>query len=131
MLVHTQNFLLGGITKMKTEQEQIEEMMLAVPQKIVAYDSNPKGQHLYGEQRSQIAEELIKAGYGDVSEYKAEIERLTHIIEYCENEELVKSKVKQAQINVLNKIKEKCSYTFTGKKLIAESDIDELIKEIE
>ena len=60
----------------KTEQEQIEAMKLTIPQTIVAYDMNPQGQHLYGEQRLQIAEELIKAGYGDVSEYKAEIERL-------------------------------------------------------
>lgn len=48
---------------MKTKQEQINEMMLAVPQTIVAYDANPKGQHLYGEQRRQIAEALYEAGY--------------------------------------------------------------------
>ena len=47
---------------MKTKQEQIEEMMLDVPQTIVAYDANPKGQHLYGEQRLQIAEALYNAG---------------------------------------------------------------------
>lgn len=46
-----------------TEQEQIEEMMLDIPQTIVAYDANPKGQHLYGEQRLQIAEALYNAGY--------------------------------------------------------------------
>lgn len=61
---------------MKTKQEQIEKMMLDVPQTIAAYDANPKGQHLYGEQRLQIAEILYDKGYGDVSEYKAEIERL-------------------------------------------------------
>lgn len=61
---------------MKTKQEQIEKMMRDVPQTIVAYDANPKGQHLYGEQRLQIAEILYDKGYGDVSEYKAEIERL-------------------------------------------------------
>ena len=33
-----------------TKQEQINEMLLYVPQTIVAYDANPKGQHLYGEQ---------------------------------------------------------------------------------
>lgn len=46
-----------------TKQEQIEEMLLAVPQTIVAYDGNPKGQHLYVEQRRQIAEALYEAGY--------------------------------------------------------------------
>lgn len=61
---------------MKTKQEQIEEMMLDVPQTIVAYDANPKGQHLYGEQRLQIAEVLYDKGYGKVSEYKAEREML-------------------------------------------------------
>lgn len=40
------------------KEQQIEEMMLAVPQKIVAFDMNPKGQHLYGEQRKEIAEAL-------------------------------------------------------------------------
>lgn len=43
--------------------KEIEEMMLTVPQKIVAYDGNPAGQHLYGEQRQQIAETLYNAGY--------------------------------------------------------------------
>lgn len=48
---------------MRTKQEQIEKMMLDVPQTIVSYDANPKGQHLYGEQRLQIAEALYNAGY--------------------------------------------------------------------
>ena len=43
--------------------KEIEEMMLTVPQKIVAYDGNPAGQHLYGEQRQEIAEALYNAGY--------------------------------------------------------------------
>lgn len=51
---------------MKTKQEQINEMVLAVPQTIVAYDANPKGQRLYGEQRQQIAEALYNAGYRKV-----------------------------------------------------------------
>lgn len=46
-----------------TKQEQINEMLLYVPQTIVAYDANPKGQHLYGEQRQQIAKALYDAGY--------------------------------------------------------------------
>ena len=43
--------------------EEVEEMMLTIPQKIIAYDMNPKGQHLYGEQRQEIAEVLYNAGY--------------------------------------------------------------------
>lgn len=61
---------------MKTKQEQIEAMMLEIPQTIVAYNGDPKGQHLYGEQRLQIAEVLVENGYGDVTKYKAEINRL-------------------------------------------------------
>ena len=61
---------------MKTKQEQIEAMMLEIPQTIVAYNMDPKGQQLYGEQRLQIAEKLVENGYGDVTEYKAEINRL-------------------------------------------------------
>ena len=44
------------------KKQQIEEMLLDVPQKIVAYDGNPAGQHLYGEQRQEIAEALYNAG---------------------------------------------------------------------
>jgi hypothetical protein len=51
---------------MSDKEKQIEEMMLTVPQKIVAYDGNPAGQHLYGEQRQEIAEALYNAGYRKV-----------------------------------------------------------------
>lgn len=46
-----------------SKEQQIKEMLLDVPQKIVAYDGNPAGQHLYGEQRQEIAEALYNAGY--------------------------------------------------------------------
>ena len=55
------------------KEQEIKEMMLDIPQKIVAYDGNPTGQHLYGEQRQQIAEALYKAGYRKIDT----IERLT------------------------------------------------------
>ena len=50
------------------KEQQIEEMLLDVPQKIVAYDGNPAGQHLYGEQRQEIAEALYNAGYRKIDE---------------------------------------------------------------
>lgn len=50
------------------KEQQIKQMMLDVPQKIVAYDGNPTGQHLYGEQRYQIAEALYNAGYRKINE---------------------------------------------------------------
>lgn len=53
---------------METKQEQINEMLLYVPQTIVAYDANPKGQHLYGEQRRQIAVALYDVGYRKIDE---------------------------------------------------------------
>lgn len=54
---------------------------------------------------NDIAVALVKEGYGDV---------------------------KQAQIDVLNKLKERAiGYTFLGEKLATETDIDELIKEVQ
>lgn len=54
---------------------------------------------------NNIAVALVKEGYGDV---------------------------KQAQIDVLNKLKERAiGYTFLGEKLATETDIDELIKEVQ
>lgn len=47
---------------------EIREMILTVPQKIVAYDSNPAGQYLYCEQRQEIAEALYNAGYRKIDE---------------------------------------------------------------
>lgn len=123
---------------MKTKQKQIEKIMLDIPQTIVAYDANPKGQHLYGEQRLQIAEILYDKGYGKVSEHKAEIDRLK-----AENEQLeedidmitkeqkddCKFDIKQAKIDVLNKAKEKLNsapngWAYTGY-------IDDLIEEVQ
>lgn len=45
------------------KEQEIKEIMLDIPQKIIAYDGNPAGQHLYGEQRQQIAEAIYKADY--------------------------------------------------------------------
>lgn len=124
---------------MKTKQEQIEKMMLDVPQTIAAYDANPRGQHLYGEQRLQIAEILYDKGYGKVSEYKAEIDRLKaendtnmQYIRMMGIQSRIKTsneQVKQAQIDILNKAKEKLDsapngWAYTGY-------IDDLIEEVE
>ena len=68
-----------------TRQEQINEMLLCVPQTIVAYDANPKGQHLYAEQRQQIAEVLYNAGYRKIRErgetLEEQIKHLNTIVE--------------------------------------------------
>ena len=129
---------------MKTEQEQIKEMMLDVPQTVGGYEANPQGQHLYGEQRLQIAEILCDKGYGRIGEYKSEIERLeaefkqlqtnAEILAWGvrdlnhENYELTK-KVKQAKIDVLNKAKERLDSAPNGWAYT--TYIDELIEEVE
>lgn len=63
-----------------TKKEQIKEMMLTVPQKIVAYDGNPAGQHLYGEQRQEIAEALYNVGYRKLPEDSVVLSREEHEI---------------------------------------------------
>ena len=60
--------------------EEIEEMMLTVPQKIVAYDGNHAVQHLYREQRQEIAEALYNAGYRKIE--NANGHNLPHEIDY-------------------------------------------------
>ena len=65
------------------------------------------------------ADELIKRGYGDVSEYKAEIERL-------------KEEVKQAKIDVLNELKTHSYYDDNYMEgYVFVSDIDDLINEVQ
>lgn len=77
-----------------TQQEQIAEMWKSIPQTIIAYDMNPKGQHLYGEQREYIAKALYDAGYrkvlfdtengyGNIKQAQTDV--INTIVEYCEN----------------------------------------------
>lgn len=108
---------------MKTEQEQIE----AIYNLIIS--------HLFEDTVYSLAEQIHEAGYGDVSEYKAEIERLKDdyaklqeqfaqyqmasdkeiIAQKKEAEQLFESNMKavleiekkQAQNDVLNKAKER------------------------
>lgn len=139
-----------------TRQEQINEMLLYVPQTIVAYDANPKGQHLYGEQRLQIAEVLYKAGYRKIREtddaLEEQIKHLNTIVERLD--ELLGKGIndyimgidgvdgikdmweRSAVMEFAEKLK-KYSYTdncFTDDKwhrYVLVSDIDELLKEYE
>ena len=141
---------------MMTRQEQINEMLLYVPQTIVAYDANPKGQHLYGEQRQQIAEVLYKAGYRKIREtddtLEEQIKHLNTIVERLDEllgkgindyimgidgvEGLKDMWERSAVMEFAEKLK-KYSYTdncFTDGKwhrYVLVSDIDELIKEYE
>ena len=94
---------------MKTEQEQIEQIEKVLKDSVADYKHLKKKGVCYC-----YAETLIDHGYGDVSEYKAEIERLRTTLGQCNTElnsalESLKSqcreigelraKVKQAQID--------------------------------
>ena len=140
---------------MKTEQEQIEKMArimcgycstdgkCAVSKNLREPDvcANVDTEHcLYKE----YAERLFENGcYGNVSEYKAEIERLkSEIIKQDQviierNFELVEleDKVKQAKIDILNFLKDGYEVDISTSNdcdmVVRVDDIDELIKEIE
>lgn len=153
---------------MKTEQEQIEKMArsmcgycstdgrCAVSKNGREPDicANVDTQHcLYKE----YAERLIESGYGKVSEYEAEIERLrTTLGQYntelnsaleslksqCREIGELKAKVKQAQIDILNKAKEKfnaisrelgndCDLCGVSAVCSCRCEIDKLIKEVQ
>lgn len=104
---------------MKTEQEQIEQIEKVLKDSVADYKHLKKKGACYC-----YAETLIDKGYGDVSEYKTEIERLKDEIIYLERKiairdnalkdsdkaiEMLEDKqdtiVKQAQIDILNKAK--------------------------
>ena len=111
-------------------EEQIEEMLLDVPQKIVAYDGNPAGQHLYGEQRQEIAEALYNAGYRKVSGSETELQEL-NIKYYNEAKDLRR---KLADIEAENKrLSEKLGQILlsidTVKEMNAMCNIDEQRKQ--
>ena len=141
---------------MKTEQEQIEKMArsmcgycstdgkCAVSKNGREPDicANVDTQHcLYKE----YAERLIESGYGDVSEYKAEIERLQDKCEELRNEKWdaqddldcycdeMPNKIKQAKIDVLNELKTRHDYAIKnmGYPWDISQQIDELIEEVE
>ena len=104
-----------------SKEQQIEEMMLTVPQKIVAYDGNPAGQHLYGEQRKQIAEALYNAGYRKIDENCAVI---------------TKDELKQYKAQAVKEFAEKVKMAFFYEfdeiiPSIMSDKIDELLKEYE
>lgn len=99
---------------MKTEFERISEIMYTLLEHQPVID-------VPYEKINDIAVALVKEGYGKTSEYKAEIERLRTTLGQC-NAELnsaleslksqcreigeLKAGVKQAQIDILNKLKD-------------------------
>ena len=128
---------------MKTEIDRISEIM----KMLLAHE--PIIDVPY-EQLNDIAIALGQEGYGDVSEYKAEIEDLKDEIIYLERKiairdnalkdrdkaiEMLEGKqdtiVKQAQIDVLNKVKNCRDATDSDCYPYLERIVNKLIKEIE
>lgn len=129
------------------KEQKIEEIMLTIPQKIVAYDGNPKGQHLYGEQRRQIAEALYNAGYRKTftSDFASDTQKAyKEGYEKGFNAKLTSDFIKYAQKQAVKEFAEKLQkelpcrdYTFNGiiySMILASSVkyvIDKLLKEYE
>ena len=116
---------------MKTKQEQIKEIMetLLAHQPIidVPYDKI-----------NDIAVALVKDGYGKISEYTAEIERLkaenyelTKKLEARLTCDFVKTAQKQAQIDVLKKIKNCREATDSDCYPYLEHIVNKVIKEVQ
>lgn len=139
---------------MKTEQEQIEQIEKVLKDSAADYKHLKKKGVCYC-----YAENLVAYGYGDVTEYKAEIEQLKNAnseltdnlvfykvksyklesrIDALKIEIKHKQEVKQAQTDVLNELKNKTHNYYpsidsycTSQHVVLVRDIDELIKEIE
>ena len=112
-----------------TDKEQIKELMLEVPQTIIAYDGNPKGQHLYSEQREQIAEALYNAGYRKVS--KEAQEMVSNALVYSKRLKIEKSAEqvrKDTAKEILQKIKGRANWFLESQ--IQEDHFVEQIKEL-
>ena len=152
---------------MKTEQEQAQAMAELITNKDLLDDKGRlAGKVVFG--ADQLAVALVNAGYGDVAEYKIEIERLRqevrdtdkmarNTIEQYKNNydnaferlkaqereiERLKAKVKQAQIDILNKANERlnvvsrefgddCDLCGVSAVCSCRCEINNLIKEVE
>ena len=136
---------------MKTKQEQIEQIEKVLKDSVADYKHLKKKGYCYC-----YAETLIDNGYGDVSEYKEEIQRLKDneftVVEFCnqimrDTHRKTLIEIKQAQIDVLNKVKD-IVFDYLDVKNIKDAEalslldstltydvvtcgIDELIKEIQ
>ena len=104
---------------MKTEQEQIKAIKQIIDERVETTLGQVQGRHgnvIKTVDTVIIARDIVNAGYGDVAEYKAEIERL-------------KAEKKQAQIDVLNRVKEHLFFCVSLGFL--RLYVDELIEEVE
>lgn len=107
---------------MKTKQEQIEKITSIIVETLqdkrvengttfVTYLPSLFGNN--PDKEKEVAEALIENGYGDVSEYKAEIERLNSHNGFLQSvishsKDMLDEAVKQTQIDTINTIVKYC-----------------------
>ena len=131
---------------MKTEQEQIEAIKQIIDERVETTLGQVQGRHgnvIKTVDTIIIARDIVEAGYGDVSEYKAEIKRLNSNNGFLQcvishSKDMLDEAVKQAQIDVLNKLKKNMhteDFDTPDERWKPESEfyaiINELIKEVE
>ena len=131
---------------MKTEKEQIDEMVKVIKGFDICglfgrcFSTGADGENTrYITCPECFAEALHEAGYGDISEYKAEIEQLkaenyelTKKLEARLTCDFVKTAQKHAKIDVLNKLRRSSWQGYQiGMYIVSTQEIDELIKEVE
>lgn len=126
---------------MKTEQEQIKAIKQIIDERVETTLGQVQGRHdnvIKTVDTVIIARDIVDAGYGDISEYKAEIERVKSNNGFLQcvishSKDIMDEAVKQAQIDVLNKLKTRHDYAIKnmGYPWDISQQIDELIKEIE
>lgn len=125
---------------MKTRQGQIEAVVGVIQRKM-----NKKGLLTT---TTDIATAIVRAGYGKVTEYKAEIEQLkaknnvlgdgvakAYTNGFTDGRKQVEKDIRRAKINILRELKENAveiySKEFGQMEFVGVDVIDELIKEVE
>lgn len=126
---------------MKTEQEQIKAIKQIIDERVETTLGQVQGRHdnvIKTVDTVIIARDIVNAGYGDVSEYKAEIERLNSNNGFLQcvishSKDMMDEAVKESQIDVLNELKTRHDYAIKnmGYPWDITQQIDELIKEVE
>ena len=133
---------------MKTEQEQIKAIKQIIDERVETTLGQVQGRHgnvIKTVDTVIIARDIIEAGYGDVSEYKAEIERLkaenksqereNDFLKFCQcltHGVDGSNHIKKAQIDVLNRLKRiMTAYSWQIDINDVQKEINKLIKEIE
>ena len=129
---------------MKTEQEQTKQMLKTLCDKFQCSAIDRSYMAKSCRQCEDIVKALHEAGYGDVSEYKAEIERLkaknksqereNGFLKYCQclaHGVDGSNHIKRAKIDVLNEVKERAVGLPAIETYHICNLIDELIKEVE